>query len=277
MWKVATAVFLLCAVSVCKSSNITTFYRLEGNSVSISFKRPPNLEEILCTFKGNKILEWEAGKNVLYFGNFTRRTKLTVDTIEIQNLQQTDSGIYRISFINQNGFTTEESFILVVSAPLLQPTINCTANGTSIHLECKFEDSLSATIQWLHQGKAVGQDDNFDLTLENKWLTILNPKGSSGEYACIVKKHEDRAQSDPINIEKCYSRGNSRGHVALIALVVVFVASAMIVAFAFYWYKRKNGNVQNTVRRYEVTNVEDRSIELPEGDGVETKPSPSSE
>ncbi|XP_072901546.1 uncharacterized protein [Hemitrygon akajei] len=273
MSKVVIAILLLCEVSVCKSSDDAAFYGLEGSNISIPITRPSGIEELMCTLKGNKILEWENSVGVSYFGRFIGRTNLTTDTMEIQNLRQADSGTYKCSFIYPNGLSNQTSFSLIVTAPLSQPTINCTANGTNIHLECNFEDRLSVTIQWMHQDSIVVQNDNFDLSLENKCLIIYNPEESSGEYACIVEQHGYQARSDPINIEKCYSRGNSRGHVVLIAVVLVLLVCSIVIS-VFSWYQKKNKNEQVG---YKTTNTEDPKNVSPEGDGIDPEPSPSSE
>ncbi|XP_059824328.1 uncharacterized protein LOC132393298 isoform X2 [Hypanus sabinus] len=273
MSKVVIAVLLLCEVSVCKSSDHAKFYGLEGSSISIPITRPSDIEEIRCTLDGNKILEWEANEGVSYFGRFIGRTNLTDDTMEIQNLQQADSGTYKFSFIYPDGLSNQTSFSLIVSEPLSRPTINCTTNGTNIHLECNFEDGQSVTIEWMFQDSIVAQDDNFDLSVDNKCLIISNPEESSGEYACFVKQHGHRARSDPFNIDKCYRRGNSRGHGSLIAVVLLLLVGS-IIGISVCWYKKKNKNEQDG---YKTTNAEDPKNVSPEGDGIDPKPSPSSE
>ncbi|XP_051870596.1 CD48 antigen-like [Pristis pectinata] len=263
-----TAVLLLSLVSLCKSSSNETLHGLVGSGISIPFTKPLNTIEILCTFKGNKMLEWEKGKEETYFGNFRGRTKLTEGSIMIQNLQLFDSGAYELSFISEDGFNHLKNFNLLVLEPLSKPTINCTTNDTIIHLNCYFEDDSSfATIEWKHQNSSVKQADDFNLRLERNRLTILNPEESSSEYTCLVKHPGNQVQSDPFNINDCFTKGEGRGRVAL-AVAVICVLIVIIAAIIFvYWQWQENDNVQN---KKEAPCKANSKNEPPQGDREET-------
>lgn len=268
---------------MCKSSNIQLVNGLEGSDVMFSFTRPLKTDEILFTFEGNKVLEWEVDSNISYFGKFSERANLIENTIMIKNLLLNDSGIYKLSFTSTAGTVSEEIYQLIVYVPLSKPTISCVANDSIIHLNCFVTEP--ATMEWKHENSTVQQGGHFNLTLEGTSLAILNPKESSGEYTCIVRQPGEVVRSDPFNIKGCFKNEEGRNHI-LLAIAIILIILVIVAVLCWCLFKRdakneykqpcgKRESSQDVEAKPESAEGEEERKPVLAGNGEETKPQPS--
>ncbi|XP_078265382.1 uncharacterized protein LOC144598811 [Rhinoraja longicauda] len=284
MARALSAAILLGIISICKSSNNQLVNGLEGSNVTFPFKRPPETDEILLTFQGNKVLEWEDGKNVSYFGNFFERTNLIGNTIMIKNLLLNDSGIYKLAFTSTAGTLVEVIYQLFVNVPLSKPTISCDVNDSIIHLTCSV--TVPVTREWKYENRSVQQSEHFDLTPEGTSLAIKNPELFPGEYTCIVKQPGDLVQSDPFNIKQCLENEKGRNRILLIiAVIVIIIVVAILVVFVVRkcianklpcgeFPKRESSQEDGEAKPESAQDREESKLVVAEN-GEETKPQPS--
>ncbi|XP_072369889.1 uncharacterized protein [Scyliorhinus torazame] len=213
------------------------------NTVSLTFSKPNATIEIVCKREGNKVFEWEEGKNTTYFEPFSEKFELQIknNIVYIPRLEKNYTGYYVLEFTQSDGHISKISIGLIVLEPLARPEIACIGNFSVVFLRCELNYTGSYDTAWKYQKSDVISKETIMLSNENKHLTILNPRNYTGELICVVNQTGNRNQSDPFLVQSCIeTTGNPRHHFVLIG--AFFLATVLAWILYHYYQKKKQDN-----------------------------------
>ncbi|GCB68017.1 hypothetical protein scyTo_0010340 [Scyliorhinus torazame] len=212
------------------------------NTVSLTFSKPNATIEIVCKREGNKVFEWEEGKNTTYFEPFSEKFELQIknNIVYIPRLEKNYTGRYVLEFTQSDGHISKISIGLIVLEPLARPEIACIGNFSVVFLSCELNYTGSYDTAWKYQKSDVISKETIMLSNENKHLTILNPRNYTGEFICVVNQTGNRNQSDPFLVQSCIeTTGNPRHHFVLIGAFFLATVLATVLAWILYHYYQK--------------------------------------
>ncbi|XP_038657954.1 uncharacterized protein LOC119968968 isoform X2 [Scyliorhinus canicula] len=258
--------FCLTFVVTCNSTSTETISGLLHNTVSINFSKPDATIEIACKREGNKVFEWEQGKNTTYFEPFLEKFELQIknNRVYIQRLEKNYTGHYLLEFTQSDGQIVQISINLIVIEPLARPEIVCIGNDSVVFLSCELNHTGSYDTTWNYQKSDVISKETTMLSNENKHLTILNPRNYTEEFICVVKQTGNRNQSDPFLVQSCIEppENHRQHHILIIPFVLLALVIALVCILYRYYAKKK----QDGIKVEEPVSREPQNTELSQDD-----------
>ncbi|XP_072503466.1 SLAM family member 8 isoform X1 [Notamacropus eugenii] len=147
-------------------------------------------EKLVATF-------FRGAPEILYDSRFLGRTRLHGNlSLEIQPLEQGDSGNFSLLLVDTRGRTESHILRLTVYEAVSRPTVQvfiAIAGGTQpprtcqVFLSCVVPNSSEVTYSWQREGAAELMDTQQGLFIDSQVLRIsLGPGDEDTVYSCIV-------------------------------------------------------------------------------------------
>ncbi|XP_020833412.1 SLAM family member 8 [Phascolarctos cinereus] len=147
-------------------------------------------EKLVATF-------FHGAPETLYDSRFLGRTRLHSNlSLEIQPLEQGDSGNFSLLLVDTRGRTESRTLQLTVYEAVSRPTVQvfiAIADGTQpprtcqVFLSCVVPNSSEVTYSWQQEGAAELRDPQQGLFIDSQVLRIsLGPGDEDTIYSCIV-------------------------------------------------------------------------------------------
>ncbi|XP_074121633.1 SLAM family member 8 [Sminthopsis crassicaudata] len=176
---------------------------LVGGSVLLKAEVPPGFrvrdaiwrslwpsEKLMATF-------FRGEPEILYDSRFLGRIQLYSNlSLQIQPLEQGDSGNFSLLLVDTKGRTESHTLQLTVYEAVSRPTVQvfiAIAGGTQppricqVFLSCMVPNSSAVTYSWQREGAAELWDPQQGLFIDSQVLRIsLGPEDENTVYSCIV-------------------------------------------------------------------------------------------
>ncbi|KAI2647556.1 CD48 antigen [Labeo rohita] len=207
---------------------------------------PGEPEEILWTFNGNKVAEYDS-TGFQEYGQFRGRSEIEFTTakLTVRRMSSQDSGIYR-SVIQINGRQqNSENKVQVIDA-VQEPSVTCKLNTSTKILFCSVSSQIQVTYEWTGSDLIKHSGQEFPVSKEEKPDSV---------FTCTVKNEVSRKNTSfalkdcPIDLlhpDNISENDNITLPVVLfiISAVIIIIVAVLKIKIAHQKWKRMNYQVQ---------------------------------
>ncbi|XP_073701118.1 uncharacterized protein [Garra rufa] len=219
-------------------------YGESGSEITLTPSIRGKPEEILWTYKGNKVLEYD-GSEVTKYGSFKGRVDVDFETgqLTIRRLNGQDSGKYQ-SEIWINRKVQIASHTLTVLDALPEPRVTCELDETLNvkKLSCSVESQTQPSYEW--SGPDIKESGPTLLVDEQE-------EKHDSVYTCTVKNKAASRTTD-FTLQDCHKvlLAGGGGPAVLVPVIIVTVLLIILLAvLALYFYRRKKQKSMESDRK----------------------------
>ncbi|XP_027695834.1 SLAM family member 8 [Vombatus ursinus] len=222
-------------------------------------------EKLVATF-------FRGAPEILYDSRFLGRTQLHSNlSLEIQPLEQGDSGNFSLLLVDTRGRTESHTLQLTVYEAVSRPTVQvfiAITDGTQpprtcqVFLSCVVPNSSEVTYSWQREGAAELRDPQQGLFIDSQVLRIsLGPGDEETIYSCIVSNPVSWDSVAVTPWESCFQNtGSGDKSYKDILLVAVPISLLLLLAgILSTWHcvfgsgkKRRNNSPNSTTTGTEI-------------------------
>ncbi|NXF33850.1 LFA3 protein, partial [Nyctibius bracteatus] len=173
-------------------------FGIVGENFTFPVKIDKKIVEILWTKNKDKVAEWEEQNNTTYFPSLHERVLLNEQngSLTIFNLENNDSGTYKLLCLDSAQENYELTFVLAVLAPPSEPEISCNITGDGLVLKCTADFLKPLNYSW----------KSSSLRITHQTQEVFIPKENvhpSGKAACFIK-FSQMEKSSEISLAQCF-------------------------------------------------------------------------
>ncbi|XP_068273628.1 lymphocyte function-associated antigen 3 isoform X2 [Nyctibius grandis] len=208
-------------------------FGIVGENFTFPVKIDKKIVEILWTKNKDKVAEWEGQNNTTYFNSLHNRGLLNKQngSLTIFNLENNDTGTYKLLYLDSAKENVELTFVLAVLAPPSEPEISCNISGDGVVLKCTADFLKPLHYSW----------KSSSIPITDQTQEVFIPKENvhaSRKAACFIKFSQTEKSSE-ISLAQCFPdigdgyHKRSRG-----GLIAAFVLSIPVIAILGLLYRR---------------------------------------
>ncbi|XP_061767478.1 uncharacterized protein LOC133559596 [Nerophis ophidion] len=222
---------LLC---LCWSVDQVQFFE-KGGELHLRPNKSGPLTNVVWLLNNDLVAEWDAGHDVVYYGNFTTRTTLNTVTgeLKISGVRAQDRGTFTLEL---NKVSQQNAFIVKIISPVPKPQIHvspvaCSKDSVRCKLHCGGDtgEAEPVTFQWTH---------NSDVKTEDITIDVINQEVEG--FSCFMTNPISQKKSEPFANPFYQEKDNiSPGGIAGLVIMFLVVVVAAVVGALFYCHKRK--------------------------------------
>ncbi|XP_050957013.1 uncharacterized protein si:dkey-11f4.14 isoform X4 [Labeo rohita] len=236
LWEVF---YLFVCVLLSKYNAVTAVIYVEnGKNMTLDPYIPGEPEEILWTFNGNKVAEYDS-TGFQEYGQFRGRSEIEFTTakLTVRRMSSQDSGIYR-SVIQINGRQqNSENKVQVIDA-VQEPSVTCKLNTSTKILFCSVSSQIQVTYEWTGSDLIKHSGQEFPVSKEEKPDSV---------FTCTVKNEVSRKNTSfalkdcPIDLLHPDNISENDNITLPVVLFIISAVIIIIVAVVMYFIcKRRN-------------------------------------
>ncbi|XP_068918934.1 SLAM family member 8 [Petaurus breviceps papuanus] len=216
-------------------------------------------EKLVATF-------FHGAPETLYDSRFLGRTQLHSNlSLEIQPLEQGDSGNFSLLLVDTRGRTESHTLKLTVYEAVSRPTVQVfigLAGGTQqprtcqVFLSCLVPNSSEVTYSWQREGAAELRDPQQDLFIDSQVLKIsLGPGDEDTVYSCIVSNPVSRDSVAVTPWESCFqnTEPGDKSYKDILLVAIPISLLLLLAGILSVWHcalcsgkKRRNNSPNST-------------------------------
>ncbi|NXQ91113.1 LFA3 protein, partial [Nyctibius grandis] len=173
-------------------------FGIVGENFTFPVKIDKKIVEILWTKNKDKVAEWEGQNSTTYFNSLHNRGLLNKQngSLTIFNLENNDTGTYKLLYLDSAKENVELTFVLAVLAPPSEPEISCNISGDGVVLKCTADFLKPLHYSW----------KSSSIPITDQTQEVFIPKENvhaSRKAACFIKFSQTEKSSE-ISLAQCF-------------------------------------------------------------------------
>ncbi|XP_054690186.1 lymphocyte function-associated antigen 3 isoform X2 [Grus americana] len=180
-------------------------FGIVGENFTFPVKIDKKIVEIIWTKNKDKVAEWEGQPKPTYFTSLRNRGLLNVEngSLTIFNLEDSDTGVYVLQYLDSVKTNYEITFILAVLRPPSEPKISCNSSGDNVVLKCAADFQKPLYYTW----KFDGQPHNT----QSQEVSIPENSDTPNKVTCSIKFSQTEKSSE-ISLTQCFLNKTGVGY-----------------------------------------------------------------
>ncbi|XP_075621212.1 lymphocyte function-associated antigen 3 isoform X6 [Balearica regulorum gibbericeps] len=179
-------------------------FGIVGENFTFPVKIDQKISEIIWTKNKDKVAEWEGQDKPIYFTSLRNRGLLNMEngSLTIFNLEDSDTGIYVLQYLDSLKTNHERTFMLLVLRPPSEPKISCNSSGDNLVLKCAADFQKPLYYTWKFDGQP--------LNIQSQEVSIPENSDTPDKVTCSIKFSQTEKSSE-ISLTQCFLNKTDRG------------------------------------------------------------------
>ncbi|XP_061915404.1 SLAM family member 5 [Entelurus aequoreus] len=210
----------------------TDVYVAKGGTLHLRPGKSGPFTNVVWSINRDLVAEWDAGKDVIYYGEFKHRTTLNTVTgdLQISDVGAQDVGNFTLELNKVSQANT--TFSTKIISPVPQPQIHvspvaCSKDSDQCKLHCAEDTSQAGpvTYHWTHDPK---------LTTNTILIDVHSQEEKS--LSCVMKNPISEKESEPFT-NPFYQEKDGIGPGGIAGLVIMILV-VVVAAVVLVWYRK---------------------------------------
>ncbi|KAM9205769.1 lymphocyte function-associated antigen 3 [Mergus octosetaceus] len=213
-------------------------FGISGENFTFPVKSDKKIDEAVWTKNKDKVAEWEGQNEPTYFNSLQSRSLLNKESgnLTIFELENSDSGMYRLERFSSGKENGVFTFRLTVLAPPSEPQISCNLSDDNFMLTCAADFQGPLNYVWKINGRETSTGPKV----------LMIPKenvDTGGKAACFITYFE-MSKSSEITLNQCFPtyQGYRSQKRSRPGLIIAFVVVSLFTGAGLIYLFRKKAN-----------------------------------